>query len=89
MAETTASGTPLTPEQRNALKAFKKRLKLARLDDESRLGGHYTTSGSRSGIVGIAPPSQYPPTVWDELVQLGKLRSSGGGAYELVEQQPM
>jgi hypothetical protein len=86
MAETPQQGPMLTPPQRNALKAFKKRLKLAQLDDESRLGGRYTSSGGKSGIVGIMPPSQYPPAVWEELVQLGKLRSSGPGMYELVQQ---
>ena len=33
-----APGAPTAEELRRALKAFKKRLKLARLDDESRLG---------------------------------------------------
>ena len=60
MAETPAPGTPLTPELKNALKAFKKRLKLARLDDESRLGGRYTSSGGQSGIIGIFPPAAVP-----------------------------
>lgn len=84
MTDSSAEGSPLTPEQRNALKAFKKRLKLARLDDESRLGGRFTSKGGQSGIVGITPPAQYPPTVWEELVQLGRLRNSGPGMYELI-----
>ncbi len=87
MADTPAQGSPLTPPQRNALKAFKKRLKLARLDDESRLGGRYTSSGGQSGIIGIMPPNQYPPAVGEELVQLGRLRNSGPGVYELVQQE--
>jgi hypothetical protein len=85
MTDTPAAGSPLPAELKNALKAFKKRLKLARLDDESRLGGRYTSSGGRSGIIGILPPSQYPPSVWEELVRLGRLRHSGPGMYELVE----
>lgn len=75
-----------TPTQlKNALKAFKKRLKLARLDDESRLGHGATTPGSRSGIVAIVPPIQFPQAVWDELTNQGKIRRAGQGLYELVE----
>lgn len=82
------SPTPggIAPTQlKNALKAFKKRLKLARLDDESRLGHGATTPGSRSGIVAIVPPSQFPQAVWDELTNQGKIRRAGQGMYELVE----
>lgn len=68
---------------KNALKAFKKRLKMARLDDESRLGHGAMTSGAHSGIVAIAPPTQYPQAVWDELARQGKLRRAGHGLYEL------
>jgi hypothetical protein len=67
-----------------ALKVFKKRLKAVRLDDESRLGGHGLSSGRSSGIVGIAPPNNYPREVWDELVRQGRLRRSPEGLYELV-----
>ena len=71
---------------RNALKAFKKRLKLTRLDEESRLGHGAMSSGSQSGIVAIAPPTQYPQAVWDELVRQGKLRRAGHGLYELPDE---
>ncbi|MBP7747572.1 MAG: hypothetical protein KA383_15760 [Phycisphaerae bacterium] len=70
---------------KNAMKAFKKRLKLARLDDESRLGHGAMTSGGRSGIVAIIPPNQFPQAVWDELARQGKLRRAGQGMYELAE----
>lgn len=72
---------------KNALKAFKKRLKLARLDDESRLGHGATSSGGRSGIVAIAPPAQYPQAVWDELTRQGRLRRAGHGLYELPDER--
>ncbi len=72
---------------RAALKAFKKRLKMARLDDESRLGHGPTSSGGRSGIVAIVPPNQFPPSVWDELAQQGKLRRAGHGMYELTDER--
>lgn len=70
---------------RDALKAFKKRLKLARLDAESGLGHGATSSGRRSGIVSIAPPHQYPKAVWDELVRQGRLRYVGQGLYEPID----
>jgi len=75
----------LTPQYlKQALKAFKKRLKLTRLDEESSLGGGPFSSGRSSGIVAIQPPSQYPREVWEKLVEQGRLRRAGGGMYELV-----
>ncbi len=77
----------VAPQQlRNALKAFKKRLKLTRLDDESRLGHGALSTGGRSGIVAITPPTQFPQAVWDELVRQGKLRRAGQGMYELTSE---
>jgi len=78
-------GTPTPEELKKALKAFKKRLKLARLDDESGLGHGALSSGAKSGIVAVMPPRQYPKAVWDELVRLGRLKHSGQGLYELVK----
>jgi hypothetical protein len=75
-----------TPENlKAAFKAFKKRLKLTRLDDESRLGGRYTSGGRDSSIVAITPPSEFPQPVWDELVKQGKLRYMGHGTYQVAE----
>jgi hypothetical protein len=71
---------------KSALKAFRKRLKLTRLDDESRLGHGPMSSGGHSGILAILPPAQYPQAVWDELVRQGKLRRSSHGLYELVDE---
>lgn len=77
------STDPLSPENlKLALKAFNKRLRLNRLDDESRLGHGAMTSGGKSGIVAIRPPHQYPQAVWDELVKKGKLKYVGHGLYE-------
>lgn len=78
------SATPSPEELKRALKAFKKRLKLTRLDDESALGGHGMSGGRSSGVVAISPPDQYPRAVWDELVRQGKLKTSGRGLYELA-----
>jgi hypothetical protein len=68
-------------ERKRAYKAFKKRLKLARLDDESGL----SRGSKRSGIAGITPPSGFPPGIWEELVAEGKLRREGGGTYSLAQ----
>jgi hypothetical protein len=70
---------------KSALKAFRKRLKFSRLDDESHLGHGPMSSGSHSGIMAIVPPAQYPQAVWDELVRQGKLRRSSHGLYELLD----
>ena len=79
------SDSPTPDELRKAMKAFKKRLKLARLDDDSGLGHGPMSSGHRSGIVSVAAPSQYPQAVWDELVRLGRLKYVGHGLYERPE----
>jgi hypothetical protein len=66
-----------------ALKAFRKRLKVTRLDDESKVGGSPMSSGRRSSVVGITPPERYPPSVWAELARQGRLIADRGGTYEL------
>lgn len=73
---------------RQAMKAFKKRLKLTRLDAESSLGGGACSGGRDSGIVAIQPPNQYPREVWETLVKQGKLRRAGSGLYELAPPPP-
>jgi hypothetical protein len=74
---------PSPQELKAALKAFKKRLKLTCLDDQSRIGVGPMSSGRASGIVAITPPDQYPTAIWEELVQQGRLRRAGSGMYEL------
>ncbi len=88
MVESEATSTPEPPskeELRLAMKAFRKRLKLTRLDDESRMGYGPTSSGQRSGIVSITPPNQFPRAVWQELAKQGKLKHDGGALYSLIE----
>jgi hypothetical protein len=70
---------------KRAIKAFRKKLKNARRDDESRLGARYTTYGKTSTISAITPPNQYPTAVWDKLVEEGRLKNAGQGTYELPE----
>ncbi len=71
-------------ELRLAMKAFRKRLKLTKLDDESRIGHGPMSGGGRSGVVAITPPNQFAKDVWEELVEQGKLKRAGKGIYELV-----
>jgi hypothetical protein len=70
---------------KHAMKAFRKRLKLARLDDESKIGNRQLTGGRQSSIVAIQAPYGHPKEVWDELVRQGKLKDVGRGFYELNE----
>ena len=72
-------------ELRLAMKAFRKRIKLIRLDDESRLGHGPMSSGGKSEVAAIRPPDQYPTALWRLLAEQGKLRREGGGLYSLVE----
>ena len=81
---TPPSDGPSSDEIRHALKAFKKRLKLTRLDHESKLGYGPMTNGGGPGVVAIMPPHQFPPAVWEELVRQKKLIHFGKGLYELV-----
>jgi hypothetical protein len=87
-AEKAAEGgyDSLEPDNlKRALKAFRKKLKNARRDDESKLGNRYTTYGKTSGITAITPPTQYPQPVWEKLAELGRLKKAGQGTYELPE----
>ncbi len=77
---------PLDPANvKRAMKAFRKRLKLTRLNEESKLGRNPLTSGKKSQVVAIMPPHQYPREVWQELVRQGKIKDAQGGFYELEE----
>jgi hypothetical protein len=79
----TSSGA-LPDDLKRALKAFKKRLKLTRLDAESKVGHGPMSGGAGWGVTAIAPPREFPPSVWEELVQHGKLKREGQGLYSLV-----
>ena len=88
MVDPETTPTPETPskeELRLAMKAFRKRLKLTRLDDESRMGYGATSSGQNSGIVAITPPNQFSSAVWQELAKQGKLKRDSGGLYSIIE----
>ena len=88
MVESEAASTPEPPSKedlRMAMKAFRKRLKLTRLDDESGMGYGPMSSGQQSGIVAISPPNQFPKAIWQELAKQGKIKHEGGLLYSLVE----
>lgn len=89
LADWEAGKQPYVPSDRvilkRALKAFRKRLKTHILDDESGLGGGPFSSGRKSAIAAIEPPSQYPKEVWDELCLLKRIADDGQGLYALLE----
>jgi hypothetical protein len=70
-------------ELRKALKAFKKRVKLTQLEEDSRLG-HSPLTGSRSQITSIEPPRGFGREIWAELVEKGYLKDEGRGFYALI-----
>jgi hypothetical protein len=84
LRDAAASGPQIPPDiLKSAYNAFKKRWKLTRLDYESRIGRGPLSSGSKSAIVGIEPPKEFPRAVWAELVQQGRLKSAGAGLFAL------
>jgi len=83
-----SSGKTLLPQQdrdvlSRALKAFRKSLKVTRLDAESSLGGGPFSGGRHSEIAGMRPPERYSRDVWDELARQKRLLSVGHGIFEL------
>lgn len=67
----------------HALRAFRKRLKVMRLADESKLAGRRLTSGRVSEIDAIQPPHEFPNEVWQTLARTGRLKHTGQGFYSL------
>ena len=83
-----SSGKALLPKQdrevlSRAMKAFRKSLKVTRLDAESSIGGGPMSSGRHSNIAGMRPPERYPREVWEELARQKRLVSAGHGIFEL------
>ena len=72
---------------RRAMRAFRKRLALTRLDEESKISSHSPLSkGADSRMSAIVPPIDWPESVWQELVRQGKLRYIGHGFYQQTNQ---
>ena len=75
---------PVTDEDmKKALKAFRKRMKMTQLDEDSRLG-HSPLTGAKSKIVSMQPPAGFGKEVWEELANKGFLKRDGVGFFELV-----
>jgi hypothetical protein len=72
-------------ELKKALRAFKKRMKLTQLDDDSRIGHGPMSSGQREKVVSIQPPAGFGRAIWEELVEKGYLKRDGIGFYEFVK----
>ncbi len=68
---------------RKAFQAFRKRAKLTRLDDESKLGRGPLSKGGDRSLSAIAPPAEWPDAVWQELIRQGRIRYLGHGLYDL------
>ena len=76
---------PVTEEDmKKALKAFRKRLKMQQLEEDSRLG-HSPLTGAKNRIVSMRPPAGFGAEVWEELANKGFLKRDGGGFFEIVE----
>lgn len=82
-AQPEVNSPELKRDMEMALRAFRKRLKLSRLNDESKLGGRQMTSGRQSEIDAIIPPHEFPHHVWTALAKAGQLKDAGGGFFEL------
>ena len=77
---------PSTDEElKKALRAFKKRMKLTQLDDDSKIGHGPMSSGSREKVVSIQPPVGFGREIWEELTEKGYLKRDGIGFYEFVK----
>ncbi len=77
---------PSQTDCKRALQAFRKRLKLTMLDEESTLGRSQLTKGHSDGLDAMVPPAGWPDSVWQELVRQGKLRYIGNGFYKQAKQ---
>jgi hypothetical protein len=77
---------PYTDEElKKAYKAFKKRLKLTRLDADSKVGHGPLSGTGKTQIVSIQPPLGFGREIWEELAEKGYLKRDTAGFYELVE----
>lgn len=70
---------------KQAMRAFRKRMKLIRLDHESKLGVGPMSGGKIADFDAIIPPNDYSIAVWEALVAQGRLENAGQGFYMLSE----
>ena len=69
--------------KKKAMSAFRKRLKLVRLDHESKLGVGPMTGGKKADIDAIMAPQEFDEDVWEALADEGQLKRAGKGFYAL------
>lgn len=69
----------------SAMKAFKKRLKLTQLNEDSKLSARALTGGSKTVVAAIQPPNQFPREVWEALADRGNLKRENHGFYKFVK----
>jgi hypothetical protein len=70
---------------RKAMKAFRRRLKLTKLDMESKLGVGPMTGGRTADFDSILPPHEFRAEVWKTLAADGRLEATGRGFYKLPD----
>jgi hypothetical protein len=82
-----AERLPDIPDEikRQAMKAFRRRIKLIRLDHESKLGVGPMTSGKKADFDSILPPREFDQAVWRVLAAEGRLKATGRGFYGLAD----
>ena len=90
-AAASASGAAHTPDielpiLQDALRMFRKRLKLMQLDADSKIGHGPMSGTGQHRIQSMVPPRDFPIAVWEALARMGKLRREGDGFYSLIEQ---
>lgn len=73
-------------ELHKALKAFRKRLSAAQLEEDSRLG-RGPIGSSKAKIMAMQPPPGFGRAIWEELASLGYLQNDGGGFYKMTEKK--
>jgi hypothetical protein len=70
---------------KRALAAFRKRHKVTKLDQESKLGASKPmTGGKKFDEFAIAPPREFPREIWRELCRRGQLKDMGGGFFRPI-----
>ena len=72
-----------TETLRKAMKAFRRRVKLTKLDQESKLGVGPMSSGRTAEFESMIPPHEFPAKVWKALAAEGRLEDTGRGFYKL------
>lgn len=78
---------PFTEEElKKALKAFRKRLNLTQLEEDSRLG-RGPIGSAKDKVFAIQPPPGFGRDIWEELANQGYLKNDGRGFYKLGEKK--